>query len=450
MCQLCDNTFFFSQKQRIQLNKQLGIDVTSLVEKALNQLYDDRSIDKATRDALFASHYEPLKQAVNEGFGVPPSASGEGPGVRFEYGTPNYEFLKQLQTNTAVFSAFKNHTAIKDMAALLKDETGNLRTRDQFKAEALKVDDKYRVTHLETEYDNAVRSARMAANWQRYQKNKKLFPNLRYMLTKAAKPDKNHLPYVGINLPVDDVFWSTHYPPNRWRCQCSVEPNDDNSTDLPDKLPPVPAEFAFNSGKTGQVFDLKNSEYIKSVPPKDQPALIRDAKKYVNKQAAAEIGYQTLYKTKNGATVEAHPLAFDAQDFNENVKEARVIANQGRNVKILPLTTDPQLRKLLLPSDAKGTHCPDFDIEGIGTIEMKSPKTLMGERSVDEVLKAAYKQCNQVAIIVPKDTDLEHLKTRLKGQLKTNFSKMNNILLKIADKWIVTTRDEIKKGEWKF
>lgn len=142
MCQI-DESYFLSRKKRIELNLQLNID--GLVEAAINQLYNDRKINDDTRKKLLQSHYEPLKQAVNEGYTA-----------KVEYGTPNYEFLKNLQYNTAVFAAFKNHSAIKEMAALLKDKDGNLRTREDFKTEALKIDANYRGSKLDAEYDTAV------------------------------------------------------------------------------------------------------------------------------------------------------------------------------------------------------------------------------------------------------------------------------------------------------
>lgn len=314
MC-TCNETYFFSQKQRIQLNKQLKID--DVVNNAINQLYNDRKIDDKTKQALMQSHYEPLKQAVNEGYNV-----------KVEYGTPNYEFLKALQTNTAVFAAFKNHSSIKEMTALLKDKDGNLRSREDFKKEALNVDANYRGSKLDSEYDTAVRSARMAAMWQKFEKNKRLYPNLKYILTKAAKPDEKHLKYVGIIRPVDDSFWNANYPPNRWRCQCSVEQTDDEATDIPNNLPPVPKDFAFNSGKTQQVFDLANSDYIKNATPKEQPKLIKEATKMVNEQLAAEAPYQTIYSSKSGTDILVHPLSHDAPDFDENLKTARELANR--------------------------------------------------------------------------------------------------------------------------
>ena len=401
MCDICDIQYFFSEKQRIQLNKTL--DITGVVEAAINQLYDDRKIDQPTRDELIKSHYEPLKQAVNEGVGVPPLSNrvGEGPGVRFEYGTPNYEFLKQLQTNTAVFAAFKAHSQIKEMAALLKDNDGNLRSKEDFKKEALKIDSKYRVDHLDTQYDTAVRSARMASQWAKFQKNKRIYPNLRYMLTKAAKPDANHMKYVGITRPVDDAFWNAHYPPNRWRCQCSVEQTDDAATDVPDNLPEVPAEFAFNSGKTGQVFDLKNSEYIKSVPPKEQPALIKKAKEIVNMDAAKDLPYQTLYKSKNGAEVTYHPLEKGEPDFNQLTKTAISLANKGYDVQMLPGVKDQNLRNILLPADiAANSKTPDYIIDKNFTAEMKDVQGT-SRNSIKRPFSTSKGQSENIIINIP-------------------------------------------------
>lgn len=439
MCFNCDNQYVFSTKQRIQLSKQLNLD--ALVEEAINQLYNDRKIDKPTQQALLQSHYEPLKQAVNEGYGKSLSS--------IQYGTPNYEFLKQLQTNTATFAAFKNHDSIKAMTALLKDSDGNLRTREDFKNEALKIDSTYRTTYLDTEYDTAVRTARLAAQWQKYEKNKRLYPNLKYLLTKSSKPDEKHVKYVGIIAPIDSPFWNTHYPPNRWRCQCGVEPTDEDTTDIPDNLPPVPAEFAFNAGKLGQVFDLKNSSYIKSVPPKEQPALIKAAQAIVNKEAAAAAPYQTLYTSKNRGSVEAHPLAFDNTDFKEVLKEARSYVNQtGKNIKILPDVQDAELRKELKVEGAKPNKSPDYIVENYVAdlkIVTKSTRT-----AVREAFKRCYEQCDNILMKIEDDNNIssQDLFRYTKGVLNVGFSSMNNVAIYYHGKWYDTTKEAILKNEW--
>jgi len=438
MCTFCENTFVFGTRQSIQLNKKLDID--GLVQQALNQLYNDRKVDKKTAKKLAQSHYEPLKEAVEEGYGKSL--------FKVEYNTPNYEFLKALQTNAAVFATFKSHAATKQMAGLLKDAEGNLKPKEQFVREALAVDATYRKQYLDTEYDTAVRQARMAANWQRYEKNKRLYPNLRYVRSKAAKPDETHLQYVGINRPVDDPFWNSHYPPNRWRCQCSVEPNDDDVTDIPDKLPPVDPVFAFNSGKTQQVFDLEKSEYIKSVSAAAMPGLIRDAEKMVVKDVAANLQYQPIYSSKAGNVVLAHPMAFDNGDFDDCVKAARELANNAdgpKSIQILPDLFDPELRAILLPN-VKGSKNPDFRIDG-KYIELKEPEgEKPGSRTFKNLLRDALEQSSGAALVIPEGYCNKETLTKEVGRIyKHDDFKDFPLWVRFQNKWQAHTQESWRK-----
>ena len=63
---------------------------------------------------------------------------------------------------------------------------------------------------LRTIYHTNLHTAYAAGQWERIQRNKKLFPYLKYIPSDAAV------------LPVDDPFWSTHFPPNGWGCKCNV------------------------------------------------------------------------------------------------------------------------------------------------------------------------------------------------------------------------------------
>lgn len=437
MCIVCGDTthidfescYALSNRQRIELTKNLNID--SVIETAINRLYDDRKIDDATRKQLNQIHYEPLKKGVNEGFNQ---------ALKVEYGTPNFEFLKQLQTNTAVFAVFKNHAVVQQMASLLKDDKGNLRSREDFKKEALKLDAAYRGSKLDAEYDTAVRTARMAANWQKYEAKKKLYPNLRYMRTKANKPDANHLAFVGIVRPVDDPFWSAHYPPNRWRCQCSVEQTDDEAGDIPGSLPPVDPAFAFNSGKTGQIFDIENSDYIKSIPPKEQPALIKEAKKMVVAGAAANAPLQQLYKSKNGGEVKAHPLAFDNGDFKQALTMARALANEGKEVNLLPAVNDPQLRKELLPKDGiVGNSNPDYLIGKNLVSELKQIKGTSAN-TIKHTLSDVKNQCNNIVIEIPENFPFTKYETIKQIKRKMQRKEMKGF----GEVWVYY------KGEWLY
>lgn len=442
MCEFCsDITFVFSEKEHIQLSKKLKIG--DVIGAALNQLYDGKKIDKNTKKTLWKSYNDPLQKAVVEGYGKPL--------VKIEYGTPNYEFLKQLQTNTAVFAMFKSHASMKEMAALLKDADGNLRSKTDFIKESLKIDAKYRVNNLEAEYDTGVRQARMASQWQKFQKNKHLYPNLKYLLTKASKPDEKHLQFVGIIRPVDDAFWGTHYPPNRWRCQCSVEQTDDEASDIPDNLPPVAAEFAFNSGKTGQVFDFKNSDYIKKASPKEIPALIRDAEKFINEEIAAEIPYQPLYKSKNGNMVTVHPIAFDNGDFNENVKSARDLANSNlvKTIEIRPIINGKELRKKIVP-DAKGDSNADFKIDGVLIDGKKPTNPTAGANTIQKKIRIAHDQADGILLelaknYISKAALFEDIYAKMQYEAYTGFK----IYLKYGNQWEYYDRESFLEEYFK-
>ena len=52
----------------------------------------------------------------------------------------------------------------------------------------------------------------------------RVYPYWQYQHTSSAHPRPQHLAWVGTTLPADDPWWSTHYPPNGWRCRCSVRP----------------------------------------------------------------------------------------------------------------------------------------------------------------------------------------------------------------------------------
>lgn len=50
------------------------------------------------------------------------------------------------------------------------------------------------------------------------------FPYWQYVHGDSMRPRPQHLAWNGLTLRADDPFWSTHYPPNGWRCSCRVRP----------------------------------------------------------------------------------------------------------------------------------------------------------------------------------------------------------------------------------
>lgn len=52
----------------------------------------------------------------------------------------------------------------------------------------------------------------------------KAFPYWTYIHSGSRHPRLQHVAWNGLTLAADDPFWSSHYPPNGWRCGCRVSP----------------------------------------------------------------------------------------------------------------------------------------------------------------------------------------------------------------------------------
>ena len=70
------------------------------------------------------------------------------------------------------------------------------------------------------------------------------FPYWRYQHNAAVHPRIQHLDWSGLVLRADDPWWGTHYPPNGWRCHCSVSAVSEGGLrrmgrTKPDTAPPV-------------------------------------------------------------------------------------------------------------------------------------------------------------------------------------------------------------------
>ena len=114
---------------------------------------------------------------------------------------------------------------------------------------------------LRTEYDTAVIRAHAAADWQEFERNKDIFPNLRWMPTTSPEPESTHAAYwrMKLTLPVDDPFWNEHHPGDRWHCKCSLEATDE-PVNRPDGMEPTQPQRGLenNPGKDGHTFSDKH------------------------------------------------------------------------------------------------------------------------------------------------------------------------------------------------
>ena len=179
------------------------------------------------------------------------------------------DFYRAMRHSNEVFSAFKVHRMGREMAALLTDADGRLKPFSRWVEDVRGISTHYNRTWLGTEYSTAVIRAHNAADWRRFERDKDILPNLRWMPTTSPDPEGSHRAFWErkLTLPVDDGFWNRHHPGDRWNCKCTLEQTDDPATpelkELLDGDRPQPG-LENNPGKDGHLFSQDHPYFPKS------------------------------------------------------------------------------------------------------------------------------------------------------------------------------------------
>lgn len=189
---------------------------------------------------------------------------------------PDDDFRTAILRNNEVFAAFKVHRMQNDMARLLLDSNGNLKPFEQWRKEVMPIASHQVGQWLRTEYNTAVLRAHQAADWQQFEREKDVLPNLRWMPSTSVNPGKDHMIFWGTVRHIDDPFWNEHRPGDRWNCKCDLSSTDDPVTEIPDftrKDNPHPG-LDNNPGKDGKLFS-DTHPYIANAYPGAKKAVER-------------------------------------------------------------------------------------------------------------------------------------------------------------------------------
>ncbi len=229
----------------------------------------ERKIGKGKIDEdMWGEYVRIYRDAVGKGYGMSHNTTFDR----------SSRMADQIEHNIEVFSAFKTHNQQELMAQkMLKD--GKRVGFDEFKAAVEPIARHHNGAWLQTEYATASLRAAQAADWQEFEQNADIFPNLKWMPTTSARPDEAvHGTYSGLTgpqvvLPIHDPFWDNHRPGDRWNCKCGLEPTDEPSLHQTNKQAAARAEqgkptgqrgLQANPGKKGEVFDTKHPYFPKN------------------------------------------------------------------------------------------------------------------------------------------------------------------------------------------
>lgn len=348
-------------KRSITGNVTAAIDVNKLIKQAIYELYHEQIKQKELINKnLFEVTYTKLVTGIN----------------RELLQVEDTDFINQFKTNTAVFSAFKNHQQTKEIVSLLIDEQGNLRSFSKFRKLALQVSEKYNVQWLQTEYNTAVRAARSAANFKQYQKTAHLYPNLEYMLSSAVHRRVSHEKYAGTILPISHPWWKEHMPPSDWNCQCSVRQTDKEITPVSGEELVNPA-FANNPAESAKFTVLEESPYYTNTDAELRTEII-DQADLLQKQIF-EKGVAKKYEGKNGGYVNIIPQ--NKNEYVKNVKTYKIMADNGGKYNMLEIT------------NVKSVKNPDaYNVVSKQYSDAKHPQSNNGVNALYNSIKSAAAQ----------------------------------------------------------
>lgn len=394
-----------------------SIDLSGLLDKAIAKVYKDKAeqVKKQLSQAYGATYAGAVMQGADK-----------NTIMDVQWGSPDWDMIKHLQTNVYHFSYAKTHEQLKALTAALYDKDGKIVPKKEFIEIAKRINNEFSTAHLATERDTAIAGAQMASRWVQFQNEKDDLPNLTYQTVGDERVRESHAKLDGVTRPVDDAFWDNYYPPNGWNCRCDViqaigkRVTAKTAIQAPDD---VPAMFKTNLAKTGVVF------------PKDHP-FFEHLPSDITKAAdgANPFSYSKVHSGKNGGYVYDNEMR---RPIPSEMTTGKLLADKGEKVILLPeIPADTEwqreLRKLVLPGDLADKRAnPDALVNG-DIWEFK--KSTGSYSSFNRSLRSG--QSDNVCIYLSNRLDEKIIRKWVAARLKAG-TKLQNV-------WVVNGRKLLK------
>lgn len=233
---------------------QASYGVEAIAHALLNIYHENVDVDSDLEENLFQETRRLFDEAVSEGYA---EASQK------DVPLPDETFREAFLHSADVFSAFRVHKMQNDIAAQMLDEKGHVKPFRQFVKDVSPYIEHRNRAWLKTEYDTAILRAQNAAEWQQFQDEKDVYPNLEWIQSTSPNPGADHMVFWGTVLPVDDPFWDEHKPGDRWNCKCELRQTDRGATPVPvsDGKSDAAPGLESNPAKAKEVFSDSHPYY---------------------------------------------------------------------------------------------------------------------------------------------------------------------------------------------
>lgn len=382
-----------------------------VLEASLRRIYA-HEFDSLTEvdNALWREFWKGYNLATDDGFGLRQPADD------------GYSFYQELRYNNGVFAAFRTHRLQNDMAAQLLDDTGGLKPFSQFVSDVkTKVEPNHLHAWLQTEYSTAVIRAHQAADWKRFEANKDILPNLRWMPSTSIHPGADHKGYWNTIRRIDDPFWSGHRPGDRWNCKCGLEATDEPCTKLPEDTStdlPSPG-LENNPGQDARLFSNQHPHVANAY--KGAKEAVR---RFIDEQLKQpeSFRYKVAKTYKNGGALLVHP---DVDKKKSDYKDIYTIANQfakaGKEVKITPSVHFKSEAYQEIYGVLNGTKyerkCPDLQIGDL-FYEYESYVPPFKKEKIPAMIGHGLKQSSRIIINNNKGASDRYIKKVVVNRIK--------------------------------
>ncbi|MCK0203067.1 phage head morphogenesis protein [Ornithobacterium rhinotracheale] len=327
----------------------------------------------------------------------------------------NAPFIQKMKDNVWEFSMAKNTADNIALNNALISPNGKVRSWNEFRKEALKIIDRS-ARYLKTEYNTAVASARMAAKWERFQREKHIYPYAKFFVVQDNHTSDICAPLHGVVVPWDHPLLKTHFPPNHFNCRTDVEAvrYEEPTPNEQIKAPDIPQNFRNNIGITGKIF-AENSLYFEKL----NEYFTEDEQKVILGELMSEeqsfVSRYVSEKTEGVLRVNINP---DLKDLPTNLYLGKLIV-------------DDHKAKVDILAHLEGRKNPEFRIDGIIGDATNRNKDTKPQNFITNSIRKLY--------------DSEQLGGFDKACLVMNFGEINNVSVKNKKRAASELQESFKK-----
>ncbi len=335
---------------------------------------------------------------------------------------------RRIRENILKFSGAKSYNLMVQLSELSKKGL----SKEDFTTKAKQLVLLHNETWLETEKKFTANSASSARDFESYQKDIDVYPNLKNRTMGDKSVRESHALNEGIIKPVNEWLQIPPYDPG---CRCWLEQTNEPPT-TGRNLQNLDNKWANNAVISGKIF-VENHSYFQQIPSNETQAVYNNSelmKNFIPYNRTINIGDKKVF---------INDFA-DLSDMSQNIEAAKILAKElNKNIYIRPHI-----------NNVKGHKNPELGIgtaNNIGDLktysQMKNGKVVKLESFLSSSLKGAQKQGASILVVDISDYLADEyetiLKRRLTGGLNNINKRIKEVIVIKSDKASRITRKQI-------